>query len=398
MGVTRKKAFLCIIVITFFVMACYIVMLNGGFVTSATKLSTSFRRFTSDALRNAPRPHGKRRISCTEITQIVFIKTHKTASTTTNSVIQRFGYNRSLAFALPKKGHRFDEQHSFSHRNLQYRRPPSNKSAHFNIIASHMIYNRPELEKVVPNATYITIIRSPVQRFESAFGFFKYANEVGLSESENALEEFMKEPDKHAKKVVGRKRYLLRNGMSVVLGFDHRFHDNDSAINEMIDKLDRELDLVLISDYFDESLVLLKNVLCWKLDDLLYISKIIRSKSKRYPISESVAKKILKWNKADVRLYEHFNQTFWKKVQTYGADFYKDVREYRTRLQEFQEDCGEINPKKVSSGQRVDALVMKADASAQCKLPFFSNGKFNEMLKKEAWKNYKLTKHHKLPK
>ncbi|XP_070551617.1 galactosylceramide sulfotransferase-like isoform X2 [Ptychodera flava] len=343
MGVTRKAAFLCIIVITFFVMAFYIAALNDHFLTSATKLSTSFRQFASDALRNAPRNHGKRRISCTEITQIVFIKTHKTASTTANSVIQRFGYNRSLSFALPKIGHHFNERQPFSHTKLQYQRPPGNQSAHFNIIASHMTYNRPELDKVVPNATYITIIRSPVQRFESAFGFFECASEVGLNERENALEEFMKKPDKYVTKIGARKGILLRNGMSNVLGFDHRYHDNDSAINEMIDKLDRELDLVLISDYFDESLVLLKNALCWKLDDLLYISKFIRTNSKRHPISESVAKKILKWNKADVKLYEHFNQSFWKKVHSYGADFYKDVSEYRTRLQEFQEDCVEMN-------------------------------------------------------
>ncbi|XP_070547654.1 galactosylceramide sulfotransferase-like [Ptychodera flava] len=395
MGVTRKTAFLCIIAITFFVMACYIAMLNGHVLASATKLSTSFRQFASDALRNAPRPHGKRRISCTEITQIVFIKTHKTASTTTNSVFQRFGYNRSLAFALPKHGHHFDEQQPFSHRKLQYQRPPGNQSAHFNIIASHMTYNRPELDKVVPNATYITIIRSPVKRFESAFAFFKYASEVGLNKRENALKEFMKEPDKYVNKIGGRKGVFLRNGMSVILGFDHRFHDNDSAINEMIDRLDRELDLVLISDYFDESLVLLKKALCWKLDDLLYISKFIRTDSKRYPISKSVAKKILKWNKADVKLYEHFNQTFWKKVHSYGTDFYEDVREYRTRLQEFQEDCVEMNKTERTSG-RVYKPLMKANASAECRLALIDNGQFHDMLKQEAAENYNLTKHQKL--
>ncbi|XP_070580630.1 galactosylceramide sulfotransferase-like isoform X2 [Ptychodera flava] len=395
MGVTRKSAFLCVIVITFFVMACYIAALNDHFLTSATKFSTSFRQFASDALRNAPRSHGKRKISCTEITQIVFIKTHKTASTTTNSIIQRFGYNRSLAFALPKKGHHFDEQQPFSHGKLQYQRPPSNQSAHFNIIASHMTYNRPELDKVIPNATYITIIRSPVQRFESAFSFFEYASKFDLNEGENALKEFMKEPDKYVTKLRGRKSFLLRNGMSVILGFDHRFHDNDSAINEMIDRLDRELDLVLISDYFDESLVLLKNALCWKLDDLLYISKFIRTDIKRYPISKSVAKMILKWNKADVKLYEHFNKTFWKKVHSYGADFYKDVREYRTRLQEFQEDCVEMNTTEPKSG-RVYVPLMKANASAECRLALIDNAHFHDMLKQEAKENYNLIKHHTL--
>ncbi|XP_070546751.1 galactosylceramide sulfotransferase-like [Ptychodera flava] len=383
MDITSKKAFLCIIFISFFVMASYFAMFNDHSLSSSTKHKPSFRWFASDVLKNALRLHRQGGILCTKITQIVYIKTHKTASSTTNSVIQRFGYNRRLAFALPKKGHIFNEKQLFTRKLLQYKRPPSNQSNHFNIIASHLIYNRPELDKVVPDATYITIIRSPVQRFESAFGYYNYASKVGLQASENALEKFMKEPDKYANRMEGVSRGRLRNGMSFNLGFDHRFDDNDSAIDEMINKLDKELDLVLISDYFEESLVLLKNVLCWKLDDILYISKGIRSKNKRYTISKSVAERILKWNKADVKLYEHFNRTFWKKINSYGADFYKDLREYRTSLRKFQEECAERNKTKLINNH-VDGLVMKTNASSQCKSAFIGTAAFHVILKREA--------------
>ncbi|XP_070546750.1 galactosylceramide sulfotransferase-like isoform X2 [Ptychodera flava] len=341
------------------------------------------RKFASDVLINTFRRYGKGGIPCTEITQIVYIKTHKTASSTTNSVIQRFGYNRSLAFALPKEGHIFHEKKLFTHELLQYERPPSNQSDHFNIIASHLIYNRPELDKVVPNATYITILRSPVQRFESAFGYYDYASKVGLQASENALEKFMKEPDKYSNRMGVVPRGRLRNGMFFNLGFDHRFDDNDSAIDEMINKLDKELDLVLISDYFEESLVLLKNVLCWKLDDILYISIGIRSNNSRYVISKSVAERILKWNKADVKLYKHFNRTFWKKINSYGADFYRDLREYRTRLKQFEDECVNRNKTKLIDN-RIDELVMKTNASSQCKSAFIGTADFHVILKREA--------------
>ncbi|XP_070547251.1 galactosylceramide sulfotransferase-like [Ptychodera flava] len=386
MAVTKRKTFLSVTVTSLFVTALYIARLHS----SASKLDTQLGQFVSKTFRNSSIMHGKSKLPCKEVTQVVFIKTHKTASSTMNSVVQRFGYNRSLAFALPKDGHIFDETQLFARELLQYQRPPSNQRTHFNIIASHLRYNRPELDKVVPDATYITIIRNPVQRFESAFGYNNYASKLKLTESKNPLEEFMKKPDEYVKRITNVRRDLLRNGMSFSLGFDHRFDDSDSAINEMIDKLDKELDLVLISDYFEESLVLLKNVLCWKFDDILYISKRIRSENRRYMIPKSVADRILKWNKADVKLYEHFNYTFWKKVNIYGANFYKELQEYRTRFQQFNEECVDANHTKILE-DREEAIIMRAKSSIQCRLAFTRTAPFHNILRNVAAESYNIS-------
>ena len=40
----------------------------------------------------------------TMVTKIVFSKTHKTASSTLQNALLRFGEKRNLTFALPKKG------------------------------------------------------------------------------------------------------------------------------------------------------------------------------------------------------------------------------------------------------------------------------------------------------
>ena len=40
----------------------------------------------------------------TMVTKIVFLKTHKTASSTLQNALLRFGEKRNLTFALPKKG------------------------------------------------------------------------------------------------------------------------------------------------------------------------------------------------------------------------------------------------------------------------------------------------------
>lgn len=49
-------------------------------------------------------------------------------------------------------------------------------------------------------------------------------------------------------------------------------------IQKHIDELAEKIDLVLIMEYFDESLVLLKRELCWELDDVVYFKLNQRSK------------------------------------------------------------------------------------------------------------------------
>ena len=49
------------------------------------------------------------------------------------------------------------------------------------------------------------------------------------------------------------------------------FKSNSKAIKEYVEFLEEEFDLVLIADYFDESVVLMKRLLCWELDDVLFV-------------------------------------------------------------------------------------------------------------------------------
>ncbi|XP_070547201.1 galactosylceramide sulfotransferase-like [Ptychodera flava] len=377
-----KTLTVCIIAATLFVTTNYIALRRQSHQDTQNFVTVS-HRLAFQRSRNSSEVVARAKVTCNATTQIAFIKTHKTASSTTSSVIQRFGYARGLAFALPKSNHIFNEGQLFSRKLLLQPRPSENKGEYFNVITSHLRYNRAELDKVVPNATYITILRSPVQRFESAFGYYEYARRFNLLDSKNPLQDFMEDPDKHYKKVNGVFRGLLRNGMSFTFGFINNLHDNEPAIHRLIDKLDNELDLVLIADYYDESLVLLKKVLCWQMDDILYIRKGIRHKSKLYKISKSLAKKITQWNKADVMLFNHFNATFWKKVNSYGPDFYKDVDEFRRRLKSFTEDCVDSqNTRNIKN--REEALVMKTNASAECKLAFKRDTEFHAILRKEA--------------
>lgn len=64
-------------------------------------------------------------------------------------------------------------------------------------------------------------------------------------------------------------RDLLFNSQAFDLGIDH------DASEAHVDKVIKQMDgweLVLITEYMDESLVLLKRKMCWTLDDVAYFA------------------------------------------------------------------------------------------------------------------------------
>ena len=266
--------------------------------------------------------------TCKPITKIVFIKTHKTGSTTMASIFERFGYRNRLIFALPRAKHVFATNSYFSRKGVIPMPSVLAKShLHFDILDNHAIYHRPEMDKTVPNATYITILRDPVAQLESAFGYYEMAKGMGISNHTNPFETFMHRPLHYYKNTSYNFKTRSRNAQLYDLGLiNTRLFDDKNAILRKIYSLDKELDLVLITEYFDESLILMKKLLCWSFDDILYISNGIRSKSHRFRISDDLKGRIRQWNAGDVLLYNHFNRTLWQKIEDYGPSFQADFK------------------------------------------------------------------------
>ena len=116
-------------------------------------------------------------------------------------------------------------------------------------------------------------------------------------------------------------------------------YDNMTRVKNEIMKLDRDFELVLIMEYFDESLILLKKAFCWTMLDILYVKFNQRQHKPKVQISEKVKQNIRDWNKADVMLYDHFNKTLWRKIQDYGPSFWTDLKEFRRFNSKMQSSC-----------------------------------------------------------
>ncbi|XP_002734752.2 galactosylceramide sulfotransferase-like [Saccoglossus kowalevskii] len=334
-----------------------------------------------EAVRNV-----EARVQCTPTTNVVFIKTHKTGSTTVASIIERFGYLKNLSFVVPPSRrygpHILSSNQLFTQKLIKKSPPPLNGGKYYNMLTNHVGYNRPEMEAVIPNATYVTIIRHPVQHFESSFAYFQWKGVVTKARKNvsDPIATFMETPEEFLKSGFYFS-WQSHNGQLYDLGFRP---EANSTIEELVERkinaLNEEMSVVLIMEYFDESLLILMKTLCWTMDDILYLPKGVRKQSLHRQMSNETREKILRWNEADVKLYTHFNRTLWKKISEYGPTFESDLQRFRTKQLDIKHEC--IDSSGVFKGDaRESRNPLKNNATEFCNNLWYDDVTFTGLIR-----------------
>ncbi|XP_069028852.1 galactosylceramide sulfotransferase [Embiotoca jacksoni] len=273
--------------------------------TKLTSLAVPSRRANSQSEVCAPKVN------------IVFMKTHKTASSTILNILFRFGEKHKLRFAFPDGRNDFLYPSPFLCSQVKDYRPGDC----FNIICNHMRFDHREVAKLLPpDAAYITILRDPADLFESAFHYYHRAVPITWRiGGENKLAEFLNDPQAFYSPTAYNSFYL-KNLLFFDFGFDNNLEADDPSVKTNIQNLSNRFHLVLIAEYFEESLILLKDLLCWTTEDILHFKLNARKRSSVSLLGPEMRAKALEWNGADWRLYQHFNATFWARVEAYGRD------------------------------------------------------------------------------
>ncbi|XP_059678814.1 galactose-3-O-sulfotransferase 2 [Gavia stellata] len=287
--------------------------------------------------------------TCEPKTDIVFLKVHKSASSTVMNVLFRFGETHNLTFAFPMGGgNQLSYPHHFLARFVQGFSPRSPQR--FNILCHHMRFLQPEVQKVVSrSAVYFSILRNPVQLMESSFAYYKGTSAFSRARS---LEEFLSQPYHYYNPADGDSHYA-RNLMTFDFGFNPDGEVSAERVQLMLKAIEASFDLLLISEYFDESMLLLKEMLCWDLDSVVSFPLNIRDSSTKSPLSDTIVEKIKDWNRLDWEIYTHFNRTFWERIdRDIGRErMQREVKALRERQAELARTClqgmGSVAPKDI---------------------------------------------------
>lgn len=114
--------------------------------------------------------------------------------------------------------------------------------------------------------------------------------------------------------------------------------------------LDSVFDLVMVAEYFDESLVLLADALCWGLDDVVGFMHNAQAggeqrlgaanKSVLNGEDQQLTARARAWNNLDWALYTHFNRSLWARIEQYGRSrLQRAVAELRARREALAKRC-----------------------------------------------------------
>lgn len=105
----------------------------------------------------------------------------------------------------------------------------------------------------------------------------------------------------------------------------------------------------MITDYFDESLVMLKEMQGWDYRDILYLNRlVIENPRKKMPLSFETEKLIKEVNLVDVQVYNFFYQLFQMKIDLFGREkFEEKVAEFRQFRLDFEDRCFDKSAEKL---------------------------------------------------
>ena len=104
----------------------------------------------------------------------------------------------------------------------------------------------------------------------------------------------------------------------------------------------KEFDFVLLTDYFDESLVMLKELMGWEYRDIFFMKRFYTSDRSRKdePLIDETTQLLMRYNLVDVELYNVFYQIFKLKIRDFGEEILqKKVAEFRRLRDDFENKC-----------------------------------------------------------
>lgn len=241
---------------------------------------------------------------------VIFLHLPKTAGTTLNRLIE-CEYRISEMYSV--------DPVLFEWSYARLRNLPQGRLRKTRIFKGHMLFG---LHEVLPQpATYITVLRNPVERVLSAFYFMRgyklHPLYWKLRRNKWTLEEYVERStrDNVQCKIIANAHYHLPCTQEIM----------DRALNH----LDHYFSVIGLSERFEESLALMKLRFGWQLKSYSAFN-VTRSRPKRQDLPQATLDLIAEKNRFDVVLYKHATRLFDEAVQRQSADVSRIAAELKS--------------------------------------------------------------------
>jgi len=271
---------------------------------------------------------------CEKVKKVAYLKTHKCASTTVQNILLRHALANNLNVVLPASG-------NYLGRGRKYQRAMISNTAwemaglEYDIFCLHTMWNQDEVNKTLGDGTvYITMLRDPVDVFESLWNYSGMRSFYHMD-----LEKFAISPKIG---LLARRAFGLlgRNQMLYDMGLSDRAMDMPDVVERKIEKADQDFDLVLIAERFQESMILMKEELCWDISDVVNLKLNARQDQRKSNLSAEARKALEEYLQEDYKLYNYFKTKFDEKLAAFDSTkIEKELKLLNEENKKIKEKC-----------------------------------------------------------
>lgn len=277
-----------------------------------------------------------------EARHLLFLKVHKAASTTILNMVLRFAMSRQLNVMLPRFRNTLSEHYKNWSTNA-ISLPPG--APFFDVLCNHLVFDETEVRKCVhQDATFVGIVRHPLDQFESAFNYYRNIYPIQYLKDipgPNPMFTYIKDPWVWESKDITQS--FTHNRMSFDFGMEMDHARNETYVDSYISYLQQTFHLVLLTERFDESVILMRRLLGWNIQDVLYLRSNAFNKtafnSTGYSFTEDDKFIHRRFNKADYALYETFSGMFKNKLSSQDESFFSEVAYFRRLINHLSVFC-----------------------------------------------------------
>ena len=225
---------------------------------------------------------------------IIFLHLPKTAGTTLNRLIE-WEYPLREMYSVDPVFFEWSAAHM--------RKLPERRLCRTRMFKGHMLFG---LHEILPQpATYITVLRNPIDRVLSAFYFMRsyrlHPLHWKLRRENWTIEQYVERTTRDSVQ------------SKIIAGAEYHTPCTQDVLDRAIDNLNRYFSIVGLSERFEESLALMKLRFGWQLKSYSSFN-VTRSRPKKAELAQSTIDLIAEKNRFDVALYAHATKLFESAV------------------------------------------------------------------------------------
>ena len=204
---------------------------------------------------------------------------------------------------------------------------------------NHAVYDEKKILQFMHDDTIFTAtLRYPFDTFRSKYHFFQnryhryYKTDVQGDAIAKILEEAVYDKDLQLYTFPGRQREL-QSSMYKYFQQDHDRAVRDTHyFEESLKTLEKRFPVVLINEYFDQSLVLFRRHMCWQMKDILYVAHKNASYDYKNKTQEDYGELFQRHQNIsmiDYKLYNHFIDIYKREFNAGGQSIINEVETFQ---------------------------------------------------------------------